>query len=72
MIAMYFHSKYRDNIKKFFKKLNVRCAHLKFLASYHSVYFVKNDMVFCETESMFKRKYPEVKIIDPEKIYEEY
>lgn len=71
MIAIYFHPKYRDNIKKFFKKLNVRCP-LKFQTSYHSVYFVKNDMVFCVTKNIFKRKYPEVKIIDLEKIYEEY
>jgi hypothetical protein len=72
MIAMYFHPKYRDNIQNFFKNLNVKYAHLMFLASYHSVYYVYNDIVYCESEYEFKRKYPKVKIIDPKKIYEEY
>lgn len=72
MIAIYFDPKYRNNIKKFFEKLNVKYSHLSFQADYHSVYFVMNDFVLCETESVFKRRYPGTKIIDPEKMYGEY
>lgn len=69
---MYFDPKYRSNIKKYFEKLNVKCAHLVFFASYHSVYFLINDTVYCETEGTFKRRYPEIKIIDPKEMYGEY
>ena len=72
MIAIYFDPKYRDNIKKFFVKLDVKCAHLMFAASYHSVYFVNDNIVYCVSEYVFKRRYPTVKIIDPEKMYGEY
>lgn len=70
MIAMYFDRTYRSHIKKFFEKYN--CTHLSFTANYHSVYFVIDDRVYCETEDIFKIVYPGTKILDPEKMYGEY
>lgn len=70
MIAMYFDSTYRSFIRKFFKKYDSK--HFSFIASYHTVYFVINNRVYCEVESTFKRRYPETEIIDPKEIYEEY
>ena len=67
---MYFDRTYRSHIKKFFEKYN--CTYLSFTANYHSVYFVIDDRVYCETEDIFKIVYPGTKILDPEKIYEEY
>lgn len=72
MIAMYFKAKYRPMIKNYFSKYNTRYNEIIFKASEGSVYFVRDEKVYCETNRLFKARYPKVKIIDPEEIYGEY
>ena len=69
---MYFKSKYRPMIKKYFGKYNTRYNNIIFRASEGSVYFVLDGKVYCETNQLFKVRYPKVKIIDPEEMYGEY
>lgn len=72
MIAMYFKYRYRTQIRKYFEKWDIEYNSLSFNAGDYSVYYVKNNKVYCELETLFTRKYPTVKIIDPEEIYGEY
>lgn len=72
MIAIYFKSRYRTQIRKYFEKWDIKYNALLFNASDYSVYYVKNNKVYCETKTLFTIRYPTVKIIDPETIYGEY